>query len=279
MKRMIKEQVRGIKTQDGAGVKLTRVLSKPQVKAFDPFLMLDAFNAFDPADYVKGFPWHPHRGIETITYLLDGSIEHQDSLGNKGLIGPGDCQWMTAGSGILHQEMPLPSKHMFGIQLWLNLASKDKMTHPKYRDIKALDIPQIIDEKSTIRIISGNFNQKKGAIQPDYVPLTFLDVSVKSESTIFLPTNPEDTIFIYIMTGRGIFEENGVLLDSEHAILFDDGDELMVKTTDSDIRFFLFMAPKLLEPVAWGGPIVMNTEEELRLAFQELRQNTFIKIN
>jgi hypothetical protein len=277
MMRTIKEQVRGIQTQDGAGVKLTRVLSRPQVKAFDPFLMLDAFDAKDSADYVKGFPWHPHRGIETITYLIDGLIEHQDSLGNKGLIGPGDCQWMTAGSGILHQETPLPSNHMFGIQLWLNLASRNKMTHPQYRDIQAKQVPVINHDNATIRIISGYFNQMAGAIQPDYVPLTFLDVAIKPASTIMIPTKKEDTVFAYIMTGKAVFEEKGLLLDPKQAVLFHEGEELMIKTNESDVRFFLFMAPKLSEPVAWGGPIVMNTEEELRLAFQELRNNTFIK--
>ncbi|MDD4213134.1 MAG: pirin family protein [Bacilli bacterium] len=276
-KRRIQQVVQGMATQDGAGVELVRVLSKPNVYDFDPFLMLDAFDSKDPKDYILGFPWHPHRGIETVTYLVDGIIEHQDSLGNKGIIGPGDCQWMSAGGGILHQEMPKPAKHMFGVQLWLNMARRDKMTPPKYRDIVHDKIPTLHQDNVSIKVLSGEILNTKGAITPDYVPMTFLDVQMAENASCDLPTSENDNVFVYILKGEIICGEDGIFRPSKKALLTSKGNLLSMKTGQSSAQLLVFMAPSLNEPIAWGGPIVMNTDEELRQAFREIRNNTFIK--
>ncbi|MCB2294940.1 pirin family protein [Clostridium algoriphilum] len=276
--RKIRKVVTGTTQYDGAGVKLVRVISAPDVKDFDPFLMLDAFDSYDPADYTKGFPWHPHRGIETVTYLISGDIEHMDNIGNKGNILDGCCQWMTAGSGILHQEMPLPSNRMLGVQLWLNLPRKDKMTTPKYRDIRANMVPIIEEEGCSIRIISGHYRGNEGAVQGEYVKMLFLDVNMKAGARWQLETNKGTNCFIYIVDGEGFFEESDEnLISSKRALLFNDGDELLARATDKGVRFFLFSGVKLDEPIAWGGPIVMNTQEELKLAFKEIDDGTFVK--
>ena len=276
--RSIKKIIKGRHTQDGAGVKLVRVFGLNEVKDFDPFLMLDAFDSSNPVDYIKGFPWHPHRGIETITYLAEGNIEHGDSLGNSGVIGNGDCQWMTAGSGIIHQEMPKPASRMFGVQLWLNLPAKDKMTHPQYRDIKCSDIPVIKEEAAVVRLISGTYNGISGAIEGDYVKPLFIDVEVSAGKEWSFETNQEDNLFLYIMSGSGVFGSgNEESIQEKSAVLFDFGKKFLVKAQDRGIRFLLLAAKPLKEPIAWGGPIVMNTREELELAFEELDRNTFIK--
>jgi len=278
MIRKIKSVVTGSTTYDGAGVKLTRVLGGPTIKDFDPFLMLDAFDSTNPADYTKGFPWHPHRGIETITYLIEGKIEHGDSIGNQGAILDGCCQWMTAGSGIMHQEMPKAAKRMLGVQLWLNLPAKDKMTKPQYRDIKANMIPRVIEEGTTVGVISGHYKTIAGATKGDYVKATFLDVDMKANASWKLKTNPEETLFIYIVEGEGWFEDTEKNPQSlKHAVLFEAGDEFVAKASSKGVRFLLLSGKALKEPVAWGGPIVMNTHKELQLAFQELEDGTFIK--
>lgn len=278
MKRTIWKTVTGKTQYDGAGVRLVRVIGYSTVKEFDPFLMLDAFDSENPEDYIKGFPWHPHRGIETVTYLIKGDIEHMDSLGNKGSILDGCCQWMTAGSGILHQEMPKASDRMLGVQLWLNLPKKDKMADPKYRDITADMVPEAQEEGCAIRVISGNYKETQGAVQADYVKMLFLDVKLEPGAEWKIQTAAEDTLFIYIVEGEGFFHDSGnEIQTSKRALLFGEGDEFFAKASENGIRFLLFSGRALKEPVAWGGPIVMNTQEELDLAFREIEEGTFIK--
>lgn len=276
--RTIRKIVTGTTQYDGDGVKLVRVISLPDVKEFDPFLMLDAFDSYDSVDYIKGFPWHPHRGIETVTYLINGDIEHQDSLGNKGSILDGCCQWMTAGSGILHQEMPQVSERMLGVQLWLNLPQEKKMTAPKYHDIRADMIPKLQEDGCKIGIISGEYKGKSGAVQGDHVKMLFLDVELKPGAQWSLETIKELNLFIYIVEGEGFFENsNDNLISSKSAVLFNNGEELLARASEKGLRFFLFSAKQLNEPIAWGGPIVMNTQEELKKAFKDLDDGTFIK--
>lgn len=276
--RTVRKTVTGKNAFDGAGVKLVRVIGYKDTKDFDPFLMLDAFDSKNPEDYTKGFPWHPHRGIETVTYLISGEIEHRDSLGNKGKILDGNCQWMTAGSGIIHQEMPKPRERMLGAQLWLNLPAKYKMTDPAYGDIKSEDIPLIEDEGSKVRIIAGSYQGVRGAFNGRYVKATYLDVEISPDRDWEFISDPELTLFIYIITGEGRFDpEYNELVDEKQAVLFTQGEKLRVRATGAGIRFLLFSALPLREPIAWGGPIVMNTAEELDQAFQELEENEFIK--
>lgn len=276
--RTIKKVIKGQSKQDGAGVKLVRVFGYHDVLDFDPFLMLDAFDSSDPEDYIKGFPWHPHRGIETVTYLIEGIVEHGDSLGNKGNIMNGDCQWMTAGSGIIHQEMPQPSDKMLGVQLWINLPAKDKMTPPKYRDIVKANIPVVEDQNSQVRIISGNYKGISGAISGEYVKPRFLDVKLNGNSEWILDTDRDSNLFVYIVKGEGCFNPESLeYIEEKRAILFNEGETLWVKTADEGIRFLLVSGTPLREPIAWGGPIVMNTKAELSQAFKEIDDGNFIK--
>ena len=276
--RKIKKIVNGQSQIDGAGVKLVRVVGYPDVVDFDPFLMLDAFDSNNAQDYIKGFPWHPHRGIETVTYLISGDIEHADSLGNKGSILDGCCQWMTAGSGILHQEMPQPTDRMFGVQLWLNLPRGDKMTNPQYRDIKNESVPEIIGDGHKVRVISGDYLGTLGVAEGDYVKMLFLDVNLEPGKQWRLETENDATLFIYIVQGEGCFDDsNCQIVNSKSAVLFHSGNQLFVNASDKGIRFLLFSGMPLKEPIAWGGPIVMNTQQELQKAFKELDDNTFIK--
>lgn len=277
--RDIRKIVKGTGATDGAGVKLVRVIGYNDTKEFDPFLMLDAFDSKNPDDYTRGFPWHPHRGIETITYLISGEIEHGDSLGNKGSILGGDCQWMTAGSGIIHQEMPKASNRMLGAQLWLNLPAKFKMAPPKYRDIRNQDIPVIQEETAAIRIISGEYKDTPGAIQGDYIDALYLDVEVGRDGQWSMETDEEATLFVYIVEGEAAFNPaKDEFIPEKSAVLFNPGSSLWVKTSSrAGVRFLLMSARPLREPIAWGGPIVMNTREELKKAFDELEDGTFIK--
>lgn len=272
--RKVVQVVQGISAVDGAGVYLTRVLSHSTVKAFDPFLMLDSFDSKNPQDYIKGFPMHPHRGIETVTYLVEGSIEHQDSLGNKGVIESGCSQWMTGGSGILHQEMPKASPRMLGFQLWLNLPSKEKMTEPKYFEIRKEDIPVLKKEDFSVGVISGKFEATKG-VKPHHIQATILDFMVAPEKQLTVPTNPDETVFVFFIEGYG--KIGNKTYDEKSAILFGTGNDITVVAEDRPLHFILFSAPPVKEPVAWGGPIVMNTEAELRQAFADLEDGTFIK--
>ncbi len=275
--RKVKELVRGSAQQDGAGVKLVRVLGRDTVRNFDPFLMLDAFDSTNPDDYTKGFPFHPHRGIETVTYLVSGCIEHQDSMGNKGKITDGACQWMTAGSGIIHQEMPRPARRMLGLQLWINLPQKDKMADPAYRDLRADKIPVVAVDGAEVRVISGSFGQTEGVFQGEYVKTTLLDVTLAAGAEFRLPVAKGNTVFAYILEGTGAFEEGGENIVCKTAVLLGDGDEVCVRAAAGGMRFVLFSAKPLGEDVAWGGPVVMNTREEVRQAFGEIGAGTFIK--
>jgi redox-sensitive bicupin YhaK (pirin superfamily) len=275
--RKIHRIVTGTHQVDGAGVKLVRVLGPAQTREFDPFLMLDAFDSRNPADYIKGFPWHPHRGIETVTYLIDGDIEHGDSLGNQGHILAGGCQWMTAGSGIIHQEMPQATPHMLGLQLWLNLPRKDKLTHPQYRDLTAARIPKVQEKTGTVGVISGAYGQTQGATQGDYVKPLILDVTLKPKADWRCPIAPPFTLFIYIIKGAGLLGDEASPVVCHCAVLLGEGDEFAVRAGPEGMRFVLFAGRPLREPIAWGGPIVMNTQEELDQAFAEIDAGTFIR--
>lgn len=273
--RTIARVVRGKPAVDGAGVKLTRVLGGETIEDFDPFLMLDSFDSTNPADYLRGFPTHPHRGIETITYLVDGKLAHEDSLGNKGLIIPGASQWMTAGSGILHQEMPQEAERMLGLQLWLNLPAAEKMTDPKYFDIRPEDVGVAENSCATVRVISGSYEGVNGA-KPHHIQATLLDVSLKEGQSIEIPVKEDETVFIFSLLGDTMV--TGEIFQEKTALLLKDGNQVEVSALPGETaRFILASAPALHEPIAWGGPIVMNTREELQLAFDELRAGTFIK--
>lgn len=274
-RREIASLVRGQRAVDGAGVHLVRVLGRDTVKDFDPFLMLDSFDSTNPADYIAGFPTHPHRGIETITYLISGRIEHEDSLKNKDTINAGESQWMTAGSGILHQEMPQPTSRMLGFQLWLNLPSAEKMTHPTYLSITQDMIPIIEVDDAIIRVLSGSFADIT-AVKPNHIEATIYDISLQASASIELPTKLDETVFIFLIEGDALINDQDI--SEKTAILFGAGDHITVLSqTNADLRFIFFSARPLHESIAWGGPIVMNTDQELDLAFKELRGGSFIK--
>lgn len=276
IERTVNKTVKGRRAVDGAGVHLVRVIGYTDVKQFDPFLMLDAFDSTNPEDYIAGFPLHPHRGIETVTYLLEGQIEHKDSLGNKGEIGPGACQWMTAGSGIMHQEMPQETPHLLGLQLWINLPRKDKMAVPKYRNLTPDNIELVKEDGVAIRVLCGSYKGNKGAMQADYVPAVYLDVTMEPDQVWRVETTPLDTVFLYIIRGSLTVKESDVL-NSKQAVLLNYGDCVTVTSGPEGARFMLMQGTPIKEPVAWGGPIVMNSEEELRVAFMELENGNFIK--
>lgn len=274
-KRKIEKIIRGQRATDGAGVRLVRVLGYNDVKEFDPFLMLDSFDSTDPADYLAGFPMHPHRGIETITYLISGRIEHEDSLGNKGAIQAGESQWMTAGSGILHQEMPKASDRMLGFQLWLNLPRAEKMTAPAYLSITPEGMGRVTTQEAEVRVLSGRFGDAAG-VTPAHIPATIYDIVLSAGGKIELPTKPEETVFVFLIEGDGVIDDRQV--PSKSAVLFGKGDTIAVSSPpDTALRFIYFSGEPLREPIAWGGPIVMNTRSELNLAFDELDRGTFIK--
>ncbi len=285
-------------TTEGAGVHLRRAFGFGNTKDFDPFLLFDDFRNERSEDYLKGFPWHPHRGIETITYVLAGEVEHGDSMGNKGSITAGDVQWMTAGSGIIHQEMPKgdPQGRMHGFQLWANLPSALKMTSPRYQEVKSADIPSITDDDGThVRIVSGEFWGKRGPVDGIAAEPVYLDISIAPGKRKTLPVETTRHAFAYVFAGAGKFgnasEPQSVKTDNmgvtvNHSVpeagnrslvLFDRGDELTVEAGEEGVRFLLVSGKPLEEPVAWYGPVVMNTQEELRQAFSELEQGTFLK--
>jgi redox-sensitive bicupin YhaK (pirin superfamily) len=296
--RPVREIIQTTPTIEGAGVKLQRAFGFGKTKDFDPFLLLDDFRNDNPSDYLAGFPWHPHRGIETITYVLAGSVEHGDSLGNKGKMTAGDVQWMTAGSGILHQEMPRGDAQgrMHGFQLWANLPSSLKMTDPRYQDIPASAIPEVTDDDGTrVRVISGAFWGKQGPVEGVAADPSYLDISVPPGKQKRLSVETTRNAFAYVFTGSGSFRDasdpQAVLTESgadpnaparydagNHSlVLFDRGDEVVVRAGDEGIRFLLVSGKPIEEPVAWYGPIVMNTRDELQQAVTELQNGTFIK--
>jgi hypothetical protein len=296
--RPVQRVTRSKPTLEGAGVHLRRAFGFGNTTDFDPFLLLDDFRSDVPDDYLAGFPWHPHRGIETITYVLAGSVEHGDSLGNQGAIAAGDVQWMTAGSGIIHQEMPKgdPAGRMHGFQLWGNLPASLKMTSPRYQEVKAGDIPEVQDDDGTrVRIVCGNFWGKAGPVDGVAADPIYLDVSVPPGMSKSLPVETTRHAFAYVFAGEGKFgnasgplavptESVGGLdthppaeADNRSLVLFDRGDEVRVQAGEDGIRFLLVSGKPIQEPVAWYGPIVMNTQEQLRQAFQELEEGTFLK--
>ncbi|MFN8582547.1 MAG: pirin family protein [Gemmatimonadaceae bacterium] len=296
--RPVKRVIEATPTMEGAGVRLRRAFGFGATEEFDPFLLLDDFRNERPGDYQAGFPWHPHRGIETITYVLAGTVEHMDSLGNHGSLGAGDVQWMTAGSGILHQEMPTgdPTGRMHGFQLWANLPSSLKMTHPRYQDVTSAAIPEVVDDDGTrVRVICGDFWGQSGPVDGIAAEPRYLDVFVPPGQRKTLPVETYRHAFAYIFEGSGTFRDAsapfGVLTEKDGPIetvqremtgnrslvLFDSGDEVTVQAGDQGIRFLLVSGKPLKEPVAWYGPIVMNTREELQTTLSELRNGTFIK--
>lgn len=296
--RPVKRIIESQPTLEGAGVHLRRAFGFGDTDEYDPFLLLDDFRNENPRDYMAGFPWHPHRGIETITYVLSGTVDHQDSLGNKGSLGAGDVQWMTAGRGILHQEMPQgnPQGQMHGFQLWANLPSSLKMSSPRYQDVQSKEIPEITDDDGThVRVICGSFWGKSGPVDGIAADPRYLDVSVPPGKRKVLPVEASRHAFAYIFEGSGSFRDAsqpfGVLTEKEgpvetfvrettgnrSLVLFDSGDEVTVQAGDEGIRFLLVSGRPIKEPVAWYGPIVMNTREELQQAINELNEGTFIK--
>ncbi len=280
--RSIKTILSGTATIEGAGVHLTRAFGYHQAPQFDPFLMLDDFHTSDPAEYLAGFPWHPHRGIETITYILEGLVEHGDSMGNSGAIGAGDVQWMTAGSGIIHQEMPQksPTGTMWGFQFWANLPAAQKMMPPRYRDIKAADIPEVSLECGvTVRIISGEVGGVQGPVREIVIDPLLLDVTVPPGTQFTLPVKDGYTVLTYVLEGAALFDpQSEQTVSREHTVLYGHaGDRVRITTTGSLCRFLLLSGKPLGEPVAWQGPIVMNSQEELRAAFEEYHRGTFVK--
>jgi len=295
--RPVKRLVQAKPTLEGAGVHLRRAFGFGSTSDFDPFLLLDDFRSDRPEDYLAGFPWHPHRGIETITYVLAGTVEHGDSIGNHGVISSGDIQWMTAGRGIIHQEMPKgdPSGRMHGFQLWANLPAALKMTAPRYQEVKAPDIPEVTDDDGTrVRIVCGGFWGTRGPVEGIVADPVYIDVSVPPGQSKTLPVETKSQAFAYVFAGAGKFcNASGPLavptesvgwLDTSppteagnrSLVLFDTGDEVTVQSGEEGIRFLLVSGRPLKEPVAWYGPIVMNTQEQLKQAFEELRQGTFL---
>jgi len=276
--RKIKKILKSRPTIEGAGVHLKRAFGYAHIPQLDPFLLLDDFHSNNPEDYIKGFPWHPHRGIETITYLLSGEVGHGDSMGNKGVIHPGDVQWMTAGSGIIHQEMPQGDQKgtLWGFQLWANLPASQKMMPPRYRDVKKETIPEItLDNGIRIRIISGTVHGTQGPVKDIVIDPEYLDVTVPSNSAFTHEVKTGHTVMAYIIEGEGYFDKGKE--PAESLILFDEGDEVCITTINNSVRFLLISGKPLREPIAWDGPIVMNTQEELRIAFEEYHNGTFIK--
>ena len=296
--RKIRKVIRSKPTLEGAGVHLHRAFGNAEVPLFDPFLLLDDFRGDEPRLYLKGFPWHPHRGIETITYVLAGDVEHGDSMGNQGVIGAGDVQWMTAGSGIIHQEMPKgdPKGRMYGFQLWANLPASHKMMDPRYRGILANEIPAVkVAGGATVKVIAGKINGTQGSVRDVVTDPEYLDVSIPAHAQFEHATPPGHTVLAYVIDGKGVFckEKNPFSYEIEGAnyfdtrqdpflgdrtlVLFADGDQITVSTEKDPIRFLLVSGKPIGEPVAWYGPIVMNTREELQTAFEELDADTFIK--
>jgi redox-sensitive bicupin YhaK (pirin superfamily) len=299
MTRKIKKAWKSKPTIEGAGVHLKRAFGYYQVPQLDPFLLLDDFHSDDPGQYLAGFPWHPHRGIETITYVLRGKVEHGDSMGNSGIISPGDVQWMTAGSGIIHQEMPNGDKDklLWGFQLWANLPAAHKMMAPRYREVNSRQIPEKkLASGATVRIICGAIDGTAGPVKDIVTDPEYFDVSVPPGTTFTHHVSPDHTVFAYVIEGSGYFDKGrnpfahevvgrnyfdfkrDCRFGAENLVLYErGGDEVAIKAEDSPVRFLLVSGMPIDEPVAWYGPIVMNTQEELQIAFEEFEKGTFIK--
>jgi redox-sensitive bicupin YhaK (pirin superfamily) len=296
--RKIKKVLKSIPTLEGAGVHLKRAFGFSQKPQLDPFLLLDDFHSGNPAEYIKGFPWHPHRGIETITYLLQGSVEHGDSLGNEGVIAAGDVQWMTAGSGIIHQEMPKGDKEgiMWGLQLWANLPASHKMITPRYRDITHQQIPEVkLDNGVQVKIVAGEIQGTKGPVQDIVIGPAYLDVAIPPGEIFIYKVPSNHTLFAYVLQGNGYFEperdpygyeiigknyfdfKRECLVDSGTLVIYERGEQAEITAADEAMRFLLISGKPIGEPIAWYGPIVMNSHAELRTAFEEFQNGTFLK--
>lgn len=278
--RKINQILKSKPTLEGAGVRLRRVFGYYEKPLLDPFLLLDHFGSDDPEDYLAGFPWHPHRGIETVTYMLAGEVEHGDSLGNQGVIYSGDVQWMTAGSGIIHQELPRRyDGEMRGFQLWVNLPKSHKMMGPRYRDVKSQTIPEFSPNPNVnIKIIAGQMNGTRGPVQDLVVDTEYFDVAMAPNTEFEINTKTDYKAFAFVFEGNAYFDtDKKNRIQSDHLVAFDPGDCVRISTVDHPVRFLFVSGKPLNEPIAWRGPIVMNTDEELMVAFQEYRNGTFIK--
>ncbi len=268
-------------TVDGAGVRLNRVFGFGEKGLFDPFLLLDDFRSDDPEDYIAGFPWHPHRGMETVTYLLRGRIRHRDSLGNVGVLGPGDIQWMTAGSGIIHEEMPEQADGaLWGLQLWVNLPRSHKMMAPRYQDIPSARVPEVaLSEGGVVRVLAGRYGDVVGPVEDVVADPCYLDVELPGGGLFEHATATGHTLFAYVLEGAGSFAPGASENRALQLVRFGDGGRVRVVAGDAGVRFLLVSGLPLGEPVAWRGPIVMNTSEELETAFREVRDGTFLKVD
>ena len=279
--RKVKLTLKSRSTTEGAGVRLKRAFGYAD-PSLDPFLLLDDFHSDDPNDYIAGFPWHPHRGIETITYILHGKVEHGDSLGNGGVIEAGDVQWMTAGSGIIHQEMPHKDENdpkLAGFQLWANLPASHKMMEPRYREVKKEQIPEVsINDKVKVKIIAGDINGTKGPVEDIVTEPEYLDVSMDINSEFKHSIKEGNNVMAYVIEGEAYFDEdNENLIGAENLVIYRGCDHVLIRTTYKNVRFLLISGKPIKEPVAWRGPIVMNTDEELQIAFREYQNSSFIK--
>lgn len=274
MDRKIKTKVRGFRTVDGAGVSLVRVLGNSTVKEFDPILMLDSFDSINPADYTAGFPMHPHRGIETISYLYRGKMKHKDTLGNEDTITDGEVQWMNSGSGILHEEQVPAADRLLGVQLWLNLPKSDKMSKPTYNAISKDEIEEIKIEGGFFRLLAGNFGDHKG-YQGEHLPFDYYDVHLEAGKELAIETESDESVMAFTLLGDA--EIAGEKIGEKTAVKLTDGDRLVLKAAEKGSQILVMKSRSLNEPIAWAGPIVMNDREELNVAFDELRNGTFIK--
>ena len=274
MERKIKNQVTGFRTKDGAGVSLVRVLGNQTTDEYDPILMLDSFDSINPEDYIAGFPLHPHRGIETISYVYKGQMTHKDSLGNEDTIKDGEVQWMTAGSGIMHEEKLPASERMLGVQLWLNLPAKDKMVPPAYKSIKNSEIQEITLDNGKLRLLAGEYNGITG-YKSKYLPLDYYDIHLNPNSSIVLDTDSNHSIMMFTLLGDAYI--SGELIKEKTAVKLSQGNSVEIKSTDTKAQVLFVSSIRLDESIAWGGPIVMNTKDELNKAFQDLKDGTFLK--
>ena len=274
MERRISQQIRGYRTQDGAGVSLVRVLGNRTVQEYDPILLLDSFDSTNPEDYTAGFPMHPHRGIETISYVYRGFMTHKDSLGNEDTIGDGEVQWMTAGSGILHEEKLPAAKRMLGVQLWLNMPAKDKMAPPAYHSIKNAEIEEFSLENGKLRLLAGEYAGRKGHMGK-YLPLDYYDIHLNPGASTMIDTAAENSVMLFTLLGDAYIGDE--LVKEKTAVKLTTGDQVKIMATDIPAQVLFVSSQMLAEPIAWGGPIVMNSKEELNKAFDDLKQGTFIQ--
>ncbi len=274
MRREIKTKVKGFRTKDGAGVNLVRVLGHDTVKEFDPILMLDSFDSVDPDEYTAGFPFHPHRGIETISYLYKGKMVHRDSLGNEDAIGDGEVQWMNSGSGIMHEEELPASERLLGVQLWLNLPAKEKMSKPSYNSIKRDEIKEIEIDGGMIRLLSGSYKDQEG-YKGEHLPLDYYDIHLEKNSSLILETENDASVMIFTLNGDAYIGDE--LIEEKTAVKLTQGDSVEIKSTDRDSQILYIKSYALNEDIEWAGPIVMNTKDEIRQAYSDLQSDNFVK--